>query len=133
MLEPRRLRGRRAIKRSGWRDGRAGVITLLAARLRAGRVPGVPIWQSQFGKQARSRCAGRTKACGPLARDRAACPAILRGMRGRQDPRHPIKPYSLPDGARIAMLPQLPAGHVLARRQIWRRFQRPHWSVAGLD
>ena len=43
-LERRRLRGRRATKRSDWRGGRAGARRSGAARLRAWRVTGVTGW-----------------------------------------------------------------------------------------
>lgn len=65
--ERRRLRGRRDIKRSDWRDGRATAIASHPARLRAWRVLGVAIWQveraaqpiraGQFAKRAFARSA----------------------------------------------------------------------------
>lgn len=102
--ERRRPRGRRDIKRSDWRDGRAAAITSNPARLRAWRVLGVAIWPveraaqpiraGQFAKRAFAHSAMKLPAipgtggpapptacdarlAGAWREDRKGCPAVL--------------------------------------------------------
>lgn len=95
-LERRRLCGRRDIKRSDWRDGRAAAITSNTARLRAWRVLGVAIWPVKRAAQPISAGQFAKRA---VARSAMTLPAIPgHGRAARHLPRA-MHTYLAPPGA----------------------------------